>query len=137
MATLYNKEDILQKAKDAVSKYKLIFIEEVVSFIPCSRSTFYEYFPDGSDGLDELKRLIEDNKVSIKASLRKKWYDSDNATLQMALYKLSSSPEEHKRLSQTYTDHTTDGEKLNNLPPKIEVYNIGPKLNESENEIDL
>lgn len=134
---LYNKDEIFQKAKESVNKYKLIFIEEIVSFLPISKATFYEYFKIDSDELNELKSLIEDNKVSIKAALRKKWYDSDNATLQMALYKLSSSPEEHKRLSQTYTDHTTDGEKLNNLPPKIEVYNIGPKLNESENEIDL
>lgn len=137
MATLYNKEDIFEKAKEAVNKYKLIFIEEIISYLPISKPTFYEYFPLDSNEINELKRLITDNKVNIKADLRKKWYDSDNATLQMALYKLSSSPEEHKLLSQNYTDHTTDGEKLNNIPPKIEIYNVGPKLNDSENEIDL
>jgi hypothetical protein len=36
--------------------------------------------------------------------MRKKWYDSDNATLQMALMKLLSSQEEHRKLSQQFIE---------------------------------
>jgi hypothetical protein len=81
--------------------------------LPCSRSTFYDYFPDGSDELDTLKELMSKNKIEIKTSMRSKWYKSTNPTLQMALMKLLSTPEELKKLSMNHTDITTNGEKIN------------------------
>jgi len=110
----YNKEKLFQQAKEAVLKNNLIFIEEIVSFLPCSKQTFYEYFPLGSDELDEIKAIIEDNSVTIKSGLRNKWYESDNPTLQIALYRLTSRDDEHKKLNQTYTDITSKNEKIDN-----------------------
>jgi hypothetical protein len=66
----------------------------------------YEHFPIDSNELNELKKLIEDNKITLKTSMRKKWYDSDNATLQMGLMKLIATPEEHKRLATNFNDHS-------------------------------
>jgi hypothetical protein len=110
----YNKEKLFQQAKEAVLKNNLIFIEEIVSFLPCSKQTFYDYFPLGSDELDELKAIIEDNTINIKSGLRNKWYESDNPTLQIALYRLTSRDDEHKKLNQTYTDITSKNEKIDN-----------------------
>ena len=109
----YNKEKLFEQAKKAVVENKLIFIEEIVSFLPCCKTTFYDYFPDGSDELNELKTLIEDNTVSIKSGLRTKWYESENPTLQIALYRLTSRDDEHKKLNQSYIDHTSKNEKIN------------------------
>jgi hypothetical protein len=100
----YNKQILFDKAKEQIVSKRLIFVEEVASFIGISKQTLYEFYPIGSDEMDELKKLIEDNKISLKTSMRKKWYDSDNATLQMGLMKLIANPEEHKRLSQTFVD---------------------------------
>jgi hypothetical protein len=108
----YNKEKLFQQAKEAVLKNNLIFIEEIVSFLPCSKQTFYEYFPSGSDELDEIKAIIEDNSVTIKSGLRNKWYESENPTLQIALYRLTSRDDEHKKLNQSYIDHTSKNEKI-------------------------
>lgn len=99
----YDKKKIFEQAKEAIVKHKLFFMDEVPDFLPCSRSTFYEYYPDGSDELDKLKSLISVNKTQIKTSLRSKWYQSDNATLQLALMKLLSSPEELRKLSMQHT----------------------------------
>lgn len=110
----YNKEKLFEQAKEAAQKNNLIFIEEIVSFLPCSKQTFYDYFPLGSDELDELKTIIEDNTVNIKSGLRNKWYESDNPTLQIALYRLTSRDDEHKKLNQTYTDITSKNEKIDN-----------------------
>jgi hypothetical protein len=110
----YNKEKLFQQAKEAVLKNNLIFIEEIVSFLPCSKPTFYEYFPLDSNELNELKAIIEDNTINIKSGLRNKWYESDNPTLQIALYRLTSRDDEHKKLNQTYTDITSKNEKIDN-----------------------
>lgn len=100
----YNRKLIFEKAKEQIVGKKLIFVEEVVAFIGISKPTFYDFFPVDSDEFNELRELIETNKISLKTSMRKKWYDSDNATLQMGLMKLIATPEEHKRLSQTFVD---------------------------------
>jgi hypothetical protein len=128
----YNKEKLFQQAKEAVLKNNLIFIEEIVSFLPCSKQTFYEYFPLGSDELDEIKAIIEDNSVNIKSGLRNKWYESDNPTLQIALYRLTSRDDEHKKLNQTYTDITSKNEKIDN---KFEIEILTNK-DEAQQETD-
>ena len=56
--------------------------------------------------------MIEDNTVSIKSGLRTKWYESENPTLQIALYRLTSRDDEHKKLNQSYIDHTSKNEKI-------------------------
>ena len=105
----YNKNDLVKKAIEAIEKHKLFFIEDVVTFLPCSKKTFYNY---GLHELPELKERLEKNKIEIKVSLRNKWYKSENATLQMALYKLLANEDERRRLSMHYIDHTSDGERV-------------------------
>lgn len=100
----YNTQVLFEKAKEQIVSKRLIFIEEVATFIGVAKPTFYEHFPIDSNEMNELKGLIENNKITLKTSMRKKWYDSDNATLQMALMKLLSSQEEHRKLSQQYIE---------------------------------
>jgi len=112
----YNTAELYEKAKEAIVKDKLHFIADVIAILPCSKATFYDHFPDKSDQLDELKTLITSNQVDVKKQLRKKWLISDNATLQMALYKLLADDGERKSLSQTYIDHSTQGKEINTVP---------------------
>ena len=72
VCSAYKTEELEKQAADAITQHNLIFIEEVVSFMDCSRSTFYERRLDKSD---ILKGLILRNKNEIKARLRKKWYE--------------------------------------------------------------
>jgi hypothetical protein len=106
----YKKEEIFNKAKEAILKHKLFFIEDIVSFLPCSKQTFYVYFPVDSDEIDELKSMMEKNRVELKVSMRSKWYKSNSPALQMALMKLIATPEELKKLSMTYQETEHSGE---------------------------
>lgn len=63
--------------------------------------------------LESIKNAINENKARAKTYMLMKWVESDNATLQVAAYRLLSTPEEHRLLNQQYTDHTTKGEKIN------------------------
>lgn len=108
----YNTEILKEKAIDLIKKNKLLFIEDVVAMLGISKPTFYTHFPVETDEFNNIRGLLELNKAEIKISIRYKWSKSDNPTAQMALYKLCSTKEEHMKLQQNYTDHTTDGEKI-------------------------
>ena len=101
----YDRKKIFEQAKEAIEKYKLFFIEDVVAWLPISKKTFYEYFPLESDESNELKELLEKNKVEIKAALRSKWFKGNNPLTQMALYKLIGTEEEYHRIASTKTEN--------------------------------
>ena len=101
----YDRVKIFEQAKEVIVKKNLLFIEDVVAFLPIAKKTFYEYFPLDSNESNELKELLETNKINIKVSMRSKWYESDNATLQMGLMKLISTNEELSKLSMNTQSH--------------------------------
>jgi hypothetical protein len=103
----YNKEELYQKAQQAITENNLFFIEDLVAMLPCDKTTFYRLFEVKSNEYNTLKDLIEQNKINQKVKMRKKWGDSDNATLQMALMKLISTDEERKRLAVSYIESKT------------------------------
>lgn len=123
----YNRKQIFEQAiKEAESK-KCFFIEQLISFLPISKFAFYDFFPKDSDEYNSIKEILEKNKVSVKTSMYKKWFDSDNPTLQVALMKLIATDEEAHRLNGTKQeiDHTSKGEK-------IEIYLLPASTRKSE-----
>ena len=59
----YDKNKIYEQAKDLIEKKKLFFIEDVVTLLPISKTTFYEYFAIESNELDTIKELLDKNKI--------------------------------------------------------------------------
>ena len=108
----YDRKKIFEQAKEMIVKHKLFFVDDIVAFLPCSKSSFYEFYPDGSDELDELKGLLEINRTTLKVSMRSKWYTSNAPALQMALMKLIATPEELKKLSMQFVE-SDNNTKLN------------------------
>ena len=53
----YKTEDLERLAVDAIQKNRLIFIEDIVAYLPCSKSTFYEHFPNESDLYKKLSLI--------------------------------------------------------------------------------
>jgi len=126
----YDKKKIFDQAKEMIVKHKLFFVEDIVAFLPCNKTTFYEFFPSQSNESNVLKELLETNRVELKVSMRSKWYKSNAPALQMALMKLIASPEELKKLSMTYTDITSKDESINKpVDPKEVMENITKVLN--------
>lgn len=97
----YNTETLFKTAIEAIEKNKLFFVEDLVAYLPCNRSSFYEHFPADSDKMDVIKEALQKNKIAIKVALRAKWYNSDNATTQLALYKLIGTEEEYHRIANS------------------------------------
>jgi hypothetical protein len=95
----YDRKKVFEQAKEAIVKHKLFFIDDIIAFLPISKSTFYEWKLEQSD---ELKDLLNINRTELKVSMRSKWYKSNAPALQMALMKLIASPEELRKLSMNH-----------------------------------
>lgn len=119
----YKTKVLKEKALKVIKEHNLIFIEDVCAMLGIAKSTYYLHFKKDSADSNELNTKLEENKISLKVALRKKWFDSDNPTTQMALYKLCSTTEEHKKLQQNYTDLTSKDEKIasEGMPTEITV----------------
>lgn len=105
----YDRNKILVKAKENIVKHRLFFIDDVISYSGISKQTFYDFFKVDSDELDDIKELLNKNKVEVKVSIRQKLFKGNKASELLALYKLICTDEERKALSINYTDITNKG----------------------------
>ena len=53
---------------------------------------------------DKIKEAIHQNRAKGTGDMLNKWISSDNATLQIAAYRLICTPEEHQLLNQQYIE---------------------------------
>lgn len=97
----YKYKELEKQSVLLIEKHKLFFIEDIIAYLPCVKSTFYDLRLHESD---DIKEALTKVKTEIKVSLRSKWYKSQNPILQMGLMKLLSNDEELQKLSQTYHD---------------------------------
>ena len=117
----YNTEELFNKGMEAIEKHKLFFIEDIIAFLPCRKSTFYEHFSNETDYYKRMFEALEQNRTELKVSMRSKWYKSNAPALQMALMKLICNDDERKMLSMQQTDITSGGEKIQSAPTTIQV----------------
>ena len=111
----YDKQKIFEQAKEVIVKHKLFFIEDIVAFLPCDKTTFYRFFDINSNEYNELKELLETNRTELKVSMRSKWYKSNSPALQMALMKLIGNQEELRRLSMQHIEQKQTNIDLSGL----------------------
>ena len=104
----YKTDDLLNTALEAIEKHKLFFIEDIIAFLPCHKSTFYEHFPNESDNYKRMFDELEKNRTELKVSMRSKWYKSNAPALQMALMKLICTDEERKKLAMQYSENLSN-----------------------------
>ena len=124
----YNKNKIYEDAIELIKTKKLFFIEDVVTLLPISKQTFYDYFKVDSYELDTIKELLDKNKIEIKNGLRNKWYNGNNPLTQMALYKLIGTEEEYHRIASTKTEN----KNINVEKPIFNGIDINVENQESE-----
>ena len=108
----YKTEDLFNTAMEQINKNKLFFIEDIIAFMPCAKSTFYDHFPNDSNYYKKMFEELEKNRTELKVSMRSKWYKSNAPALQMALMKLIATPEELKKLSMQFVE-SENNTKLN------------------------
>ena len=101
----YSKKKLEELALEAIKKHKLTWHDEIVAFLPVARSTYYN---KEMDKLDTIKDAITSNKLEMKAKLKKRWFESDNPTLSIALMKLIANEEEWDKLNTQKSRNQTE-----------------------------
>ena len=102
----YDKDKIFEQAKQAITDNNLFFIEDIVAFIPCAKPTFYEFFPVGSNEMNTIRDMLEENKITTKSAIRVKLFKSNKAGELLALYRLIATNDERQALNQQYVEHS-------------------------------
>lgn len=115
----YNTEDLYKKAMSAIESNNLFFLTDVYAYLGISHDTFYKHFPLESEKMEAIKEAIDKNKARTKISIRSKLHSSSSPTGLLALYKLICTDDERKALSMQHMDHTTGGEKINEVTVRI------------------
>jgi len=86
----------------AIEKYKWMRWAHIDwTALSMSRATAYNH---KLDKLDTIKDAFEQNRSKATNYLLQKWIQSDNATLQIAAFKIVADGDDHKRLNQTYVE---------------------------------
>ena len=102
----YSTEKLFEQAKKIAKDPDIYFINDIIGFLPCSKQTFYDHFPEDSDQLDSLKEIITENKITKKKEIRKKLGKSERAAELLSLYRLIAEPDERQKLNQQYVEHS-------------------------------
>lgn len=120
-------KEYIKEALEVIKEHKIVFIDHVWGFTSFSKKTAYNH---KLHELHDIKDAIKNNRITQKNYLLNKWIASTNATLNIAAFRLMSTTEEHKKLNQSYVDHTTDGEKM---VPEIHI-NLGEDDSKEEDK---
>ena len=121
----YDIKELEKQALEAIENDKdIAFIEDVVACLPCGKGAFYDHKLNESNS---IKSALEKNKIDGKKYLRNKWKDSENAAVQVALYKLLGSDNDRDKLNpNSKVDHNVKG------GIKITIEDLEDKYNEPE-----
>lgn len=109
---------ILEKKKD------IYFFGDLAIELGYNRQYLYDigFSPDKND---TLKTALEENKKTVKRGLRNKWFNNNNPTVQIALYRLIADEEELNRLNNSKIELTgANGTPL--TPPVINILPVKP-----------
>jgi 23S rRNA G2069 N7-methylase RlmK/C1962 C5-methylase RlmI len=101
----YDRTEIEAQAVKAIEEHKLTFFDEISLYVEPTRATLYEW---GFDKLDTIKEAIAKNRIQKKKKMRNKWEDSENATLQIAAYKLIAEDEEIAKITMNKMELSGD-----------------------------
>lgn len=131
----YDTAELKKRALNLIKENNLFFHSDVFNLLGIVSSTYYLHFPSDSEDYQDLNLALLQNRANTKNSLRSKWYKSDNSTQTIALYKLIATDDERKRLSQTYTDITSNGDSVFTAP-EINFNVVSPDPVEVQTESD-
>lgn len=102
----YDKKELEKKALIAIEEHKLMFLEHIIAFLPCSKPTFYDLKLNESNA---IKKAVEEMRISKKTKMLSNWIDSETPSLQIAAMKMISEEHEAHRLNGTRQEIKHDG----------------------------
>ena len=94
----YDIKELEKKSLIAIKKHKLMFMDHIIAFLPCSKTTFYDLKLNESNS---IKKAVEEMRVGKKTKMLSNWINSETPSLQIAAMKMISEEHEAHRLNGT------------------------------------
>ena len=113
---MINKKEKYEELIKATETYEVFFFEDLCNIVAISISTFYRLYPIESSRYKEIASRLDSNRAKAKNAMRKKWFESDNATLQVALYKILGNDNDRKKLCSSFievNDTSSNADRIN------------------------
>ena len=104
----FHKRNLLNVAITAIIEKKLLFLKDIEPFIPCTLTTFNNYFPTDSIEKQRVQEEIQKNRINIKIELREKMRTSNDSKLILSLYRLIATKEEKLALISNIAFNRTE-----------------------------
>ena len=95
-----SKNYILNDALQKIEKYKPSTLSELISFLDCSKVTFYNKFKKDSEEYKLILEKIEAKKLQVANTAKAKLLMSDNPTALISIIKIYGSEEDKQALNQ-------------------------------------
>ena len=93
----YKKADLEKQAIKAIEENNIVFIEELILYLPCSKRAVYDH---KLHECNAIKNALDFNKINRKIKLRTNWEkEKASPILQLAAFKLLANDDELVRLS--------------------------------------
>ncbi len=133
----YSKKDkrkIVADIKEAIEHHELTFLYQIFAFVACCQETGTNILKELGE-LETIKGLLGSQKTLKKIAALKRWEQSENATLEVAYFKLlgiifdlkNNYGYRDKREVETDNKHDFQGINL--------MFNSVPNLPENEEDI--
>ena len=92
----YSTKELEKQILKVVEENNLMFFDDIQAYVEPNNKTLYNHkLPK----LQTIKSALAINRIKTKIGLKKKWRESDNPTLQIALYKLIGTQDEYMALA--------------------------------------
>lgn len=104
----YDAKSIYKQSLELCEDNAIFFIQDIIDSLCIGKTTFYTFFPEESNELNNIKALLYRNRIEKKKELRNK-LSKGNGTELIALYKLIGNDEERKALSTNWNENQHSG----------------------------
>lgn len=99
---MYEKKKLHTAICDAIKENQICFLNDIPNYVGCSIRTIYNLFPYGSEDMEQIEELLDNEKSRKRVMLRKLLLKNGDSKALLALYRLVATPEERKALSTHY-----------------------------------
>jgi hypothetical protein len=121
-------EQYKKEALDAIIKHKLMRVSHIFGgFVSYTRMHFYRLELHNDP---DIQAAILQNRTKATNYLIQKWIQSENPTLQIAAMRMVCDEEERQALAIKHVDHTTKGEKINDIDSIKKAFLESIKIND-------
>ncbi|MEA3272435.1 MAG: hypothetical protein U9P90_02100 [Patescibacteria group bacterium] len=96
-------EKLVEECLCAIKTNHIVFKNYIPAFVGVSRSTLHKF---GILYDERILTALKDLRILVKLNSIQKWVKSDNATLNIAAFRLMATPEELEKLTLNHQKNT-------------------------------